>query len=110
VGLITVMVSIVLLLLFALLAVPFVILGVVLGLALFIVGQVVMLPFRLLGAMAGPGVGIILFMIKAALLALLALFLLAGLVVGLAPLIPLLLVVAGVWLLASSARSRRRTV
>jgi hypothetical protein len=109
VGLITVMVSIFLMALFALLAIPFVILGVVLGLVLFIVGQIVMLPFRLLGVMAGPGAGIILFMVKAALLFLLGLFVLVGLIVGLAPLIPLLLVVAGVWLLASSFRSRRRT-
>ncbi|MGH9869696.1 MAG: hypothetical protein ACREAA_16220 [Candidatus Polarisedimenticolia bacterium] len=101
------MIAAVMLVLFCLLAVPFILVGAVLGVVLFLVGQILLLPFRLLGLAAGMTFGIVSFFINVALVILLGLFVMAGLVVGLAPLLPLLLIFAGIWLLARSHRSRR---
>ena len=101
----TVMIAAFLLGLFCLLAVPFILVGALLGVVLFLVGQILLLPFRLLGLAAGLTFGIVAFFIKVALVILVGLFVMAGLVVGLAPLLPILFIVAGIWLLT---RSRRR--
>ncbi|HKY31052.1 MAG TPA: hypothetical protein VJV23_00855 [Candidatus Polarisedimenticolia bacterium] len=106
-GLLALATSIVLLVVFVILALPAMVLGAVLGAALFLVAQIVLLPFRLLGWSAGPGAGLILGMAKLFLLFLAAVFVMAGLVVGFLPLIPLLLLVAGVWLILRPALAGR---
>ncbi len=105
--LLTVVISLFLMLLFCLLAIPFIVLGAVVGVVLFLVSQIVLLPFRLLGMGGWGGAAIIVFFMKAAVLVLLGLFLVIGLVVGLAPLLPLLFILLGFWLIVRSTRSRR---
>lgn len=96
-----------LVILFFVLAVPIVIVGAVVGGAIFLMVQVLALPFRLLGWTVGVGAGLILAVIKLFLLALLGMFLMLGLLVGLAPLLPLVVVCLGIWLVSRAARPRR---
>lgn len=107
--LLTVVISVLMMVLFCLLAIPFVILGAVVGVVLFLVSQILLLPFRLLGMGGWGGAAIIVFFMKAAVVVLLGLFVLVGLVVGLAPLLPLLIILFGLWLIVRSSRSRRAT-
>jgi len=92
--------------LFVLLAIPFVLLGLVLGAVCYLLWQIVVLPLRLLGLAVGVGAGVLFFFVKLFLLMLLGVFLLSAFVIGLTPLLPLLLVVAGLWLLLRAPRRR----
>ncbi len=92
--------------LFVLLAIPFVLIGLVLGAVCYLFWQLIVLPFRLLGLAVGVGAGVLFLCVKLLLLMLIGVFLLSTLVIGLTPLLPLLLVVAGLWLLLRSGRRR----
>jgi len=93
--------------LFFLLAIPFAILGLALGVVVYVLGQVLVLPFRLAGLAVGVGAGALLFFVKLFMVLLLGLFLVSALVIGLTPVLPLVMVFAGLWLLLRSGRSRR---
>ncbi len=104
----TLLLSTLLIGLFLLIAIPLAVAGVAIGAALWVVGQILVLPFRLLGWGVGLGLGIIFVVAKVLLFLVLAAFMMLALVVGLLPVVPILLIGIGLWLLMrGSHRSRR---
>src|SRR5262245_40638891 len=104
------MTALALLALFCLIAVPVLLAGLIRGWVLFVRVQVLVLPFRLLGWTLGVGAGLALLFVKLFLLLLAAVFLAVALVVGLLPVLPVLLLAAGIWLLIRSSRRSRPAV
>jgi hypothetical protein len=88
-------------------ALPVVLAGAIVGTVLFLVAQLLFLPFRLLGWTLAMGVGGALLIAKFLLLFVLGLAGMALLLALAVPLLPLLLVALGVWLLVRSRRPRR---
>lgn len=104
----TLLVSTLLIGLFLLVAIPLALAGVVLGTALWLVVQILVLPFRLVGWSVGLGMGIIFAVAKVLLFLMLAAFMMLAFVIGFLPLVPILLIGIGLYLLMRpSPRSRR---
>lgn len=97
------LVSLLLLGLFVLVAIPITLAGAVVGMALYIAGQILMLPFRLAGH-RGISARVIFGPAKLFLAIALAALAVVALVLGLFPLLAFLLVVVGLWLVLRAAR------
>lgn len=104
------MTALALLALFCLLALPVLLVGLILGAVLFVLVQILALPFRLLGWTLGVGAGLALLFVRLFLILLASVFLAVALIVGLLPVLPVLLLAAGVWLLLRSSRRSRPAV
>ena len=93
--------------LLCLIAVPIVLVGIIMGVVLYALAQLLFLPFRLIGWSLALGAGVILVAVKVVALILLG-FIATILLIGMAiPLLPLVLIGAGIWM---AARARRRHV
>ena len=104
----TLLLSALLIGLFLLIAIPLAVVGVAIGAALWVVGQILVLPFRLLGWGVGVGLGIVFVVAKVLLFLVLAAFMMLALVVGLLPIVPILLIGIGLWLLMRGLHRSRR--
>lgn len=91
-------VSLVLMGLFVLLAVPFILCGLIVGAFFFLLAQVIVLPFRLLGWTARLGPGMIVSFMKLSFLSLVGIFSILAFGLGLFPLLAVVLICLGVWL------------
>ncbi len=107
-GILAVLASLLLLGLFLALAVPAIVVGLAVGSVIYLLAQLFLLPFRLLGGAVALGAGVIVFFAKLALVCLIGLISLAALVVGFLPLLPIVVICLGVWLVLRSARRGRR--
>ena len=96
--------SVLLLGLFALLLIPFLVVGVVIGSVVYAVGQLLLLPFRVLGWTAVVGAGLIVSFIKFFFFLLVMAFTVLAVVFGLLPLLSILLIGIGLWLILRPAR------
>ena len=93
--------------LLCLIAVPIVLVGVLMGVVLYLLAQLLFLPFRLIGWSLALGTGVILLAVKIFALILLGFIGTIMMVAMTIPLLPLALIGAGIWL---AVRARRKQV
>ena len=91
--------------LFCLIAVPIVLVGVLMGVVLYALAQLLFLPFRLIGWSLALGTGVILLAVKILALLVLGFIGTIMMVAMTIPLLPLALIAVGIWL---AVRARRR--
>lgn len=91
--------------LLCLIAVPIVLAGILMGVALYALAQLLFLPFRLIGWSLALGTGVILLAVKIFALIVLGFIGTIMMVAMTIPLLPLALIGAGIWL---ALRARRR--
>ena len=96
------------LLLAGLIAIPVLLALGLVAIFLYVLAQILMIPLKLIGWTVGAGAGLVVFLVKAALIMFL---LVVSFVLTLAlalPLLPLALLVLGLWLVFSRPRGRRQ--
>lgn len=95
--------SLLILAVFAIVVIPVTLAGALVGVALYIVGQILTLPFRLAGH-GGVSAGVILGSVKVFLLIAIGGLSVLALALGLFPLLVFLLILLGLWLILRPAR------
>lgn len=94
-------VSIIVVGLFAILAIPFLLAGAIVGTLFYLLGHLLLLPLRLLGATVHLGSWVILSFAKLFFLILAGALCLVALALGLYPLLAVALILIGVWLIVT---------
>jgi len=106
--LVTFALSVLLTLLFVALAIPFILLGLVAGGFLWALGHLLVLPFRLLGGTIHVGAGVLVFFVKVFLVLAVGFACLLAVAIGFLPVLPILLIALGLWLLFRPSRRQRQ--